>query len=264
MEFSSGLYSGSAPHAPEGFTTLSSMGVKTIISVDGALPDVPGARLRGIRYVHLPIGYHGMDDSQRLALARAVRDLPGSVYVHCHHGKHRSAAAAGAIAVTLGRATPEQMVSRMTLAGTSGHYPGLFACVKSATPASESELARADAHFPERAEPRGLVGAMIEIDAAHDRLALVEAAGWNVPREHPDLVPAAEAGRLADHFRLLMTNEHVGGRSANFAAGFEHAARLANDLEARLVSGSPARALLSEHFNLMTQSCRDCHAKHRD
>ncbi len=32
--------------------------------------------------------------------AKAVRDLPGKIYIHCHHGKHRSAAAAATACVT--------------------------------------------------------------------------------------------------------------------------------------------------------------------
>ena len=38
------VYSGSAPLGPEGFQTLAAWGVDTIISVDGARPDVETAR----------------------------------------------------------------------------------------------------------------------------------------------------------------------------------------------------------------------------
>lgn len=37
--FHEGFYSGSAPEGDEGFNTLASIGIKTIISVDGAIPE---------------------------------------------------------------------------------------------------------------------------------------------------------------------------------------------------------------------------------
>src|SRR5882757_8959774 len=82
------LFSGSSPEGEEGFRSLKEMGVLTVISVDGAKPDVARARKFGLRYVHIPIGYDGISRPQTLRLAKAVRDLPGSVYLHCHHGKH--------------------------------------------------------------------------------------------------------------------------------------------------------------------------------
>src|SRR5262245_3191207 len=88
------LLSGGAPDGDQGFASLQKMGVKTVISVDGARPDVERARKFGLRYVHLPIGYDGVPTEQGLKIARAVRDLPGLVFLHCHHGKHRSPAAA--------------------------------------------------------------------------------------------------------------------------------------------------------------------------
>src|SRR5262245_18100801 len=55
--YASGLISGGVPEGHEGLETLHAMGVKTIVSVDGATPDVEGARKLGMQYVHLPISY---------------------------------------------------------------------------------------------------------------------------------------------------------------------------------------------------------------
>src|SRR4051794_20430730 len=49
------LYSGSSPEGDEGFRSLCEWGVRTVISVDGAAPDVERARRFGLRYVHLPV-----------------------------------------------------------------------------------------------------------------------------------------------------------------------------------------------------------------
>src|SRR5262245_27751574 len=115
VAFHPGFVSGSAPDGDAGFDTLRAMGVKTIISVDGAQPEVAQAQARGIRYIHLPIGYNGFDEQRRLQLVRATRDAmkDGPVYIHCHHGKHRSAGAAATIAASLGWESPEQGVDRM-------------------------------------------------------------------------------------------------------------------------------------------------------
>src|SRR5687768_16523197 len=51
------VISGAQPEGEASFRALGELGVKTIISVDGAQPDVAGAKQFGMRYVHLPIGY---------------------------------------------------------------------------------------------------------------------------------------------------------------------------------------------------------------
>lgn len=51
-----------------------------------------------------------------------------------------------------------------------------------------------DANFPEVSRPDDVVAAMVVIDNAFEHLKAIEAAGWSVPKDHPDLVPAAEAG----------------------------------------------------------------------
>ena len=95
------LLSGSVPEGDTGFQTLQKLGVKTIITVDGAKPEVERAEKFGMRYVHLPIGYDGVPADQGWRLAKAVRDLPGLIYIHCHHGQHRSPAAAVVIKLCL-------------------------------------------------------------------------------------------------------------------------------------------------------------------
>ena len=96
------MISGGQPDGEAGFRELRDLGVKTIVSVDGAKPDVELAKKYGLRYVHLPHGYDGISDVRLKELAKAVRDLPGTIYIHCHHGKHRSPAAAAAACVVVG------------------------------------------------------------------------------------------------------------------------------------------------------------------
>src|SRR5438045_3688915 len=66
VAYAPGLYSGAAPEGPAGFDALRALGVTTIISVDGAAPELDPAKSRGMRYIHLPIGYNGMDRERTL------------------------------------------------------------------------------------------------------------------------------------------------------------------------------------------------------
>lgn len=259
-----GLYSGSAPDGDAGFESLAALGIRTIISVDGAAPDVAAARRRGIRYVHLPIGYNGMERERTLEMARAVRELPGPIFIHCHHGKHRSAGAAGAVAVTLGLLTQEQALQRMKVSGTSPSYPGLFRCVTTAAAADAQELAQTSGEFPEIFATTSLVQSMVEMDAAFDRLALIQESGWKTPPNHPDLVPAAEAGRLADSFRTLQQLQSCRARGSEFLKLLQEGAELASTLETGLTEPRASSAELQITRERLGQSCKRCHAKFRD
>jgi hypothetical protein len=271
VAFAPDVLSGSVPEGDAGFDSLKAWGVLTIISVDGAVPDIERAKSRGMRYVHLPIGYHGFDEPRKLELARAVRDLPRPVYIHCHHGKHRSAGAAGTVAVTIGWMTPEQAVARMKVAGTAPSYPGLYRCAADAVKVADATLASARADFPEVSRPAGLVKGMVDIDLTWDNLKAVQKAGWAVPSDHPDLVPAAEAGRLADTLRLLCEDTTVKAKPAEFQALMSRNAAEAQSLEdllAKFAAGARPSPDDAERLNAIAAqiaaTCKACHATYRD
>jgi protein tyrosine phosphatase (PTP) superfamily phosphohydrolase (DUF442 family) len=263
------LLVGSAPDDDRGFQSLKSLGVRTIISVDGARPDAAAARRAGLRYIHLPIGYNGMDRDRTLQIAAAIRDAQaenpgGPVYVHCHHGKHRAAGAAAAAAVTLGELTNDQATGKLRVSGTSPSYPGLFACVAAAAPAAAAQLDAIDTGaFPEVAPTTSLVQAMVLIDETLDRLTLIAAAGWSAPTDHPDLVPGAEASTLADLLRDLDHAPYLRSRPEGFREMMSAAAAEAKHLEADLMSAAPG-STLSERLGALSRSCTACHARYRD
>lgn len=271
VAFAPDVLSGSVPEGDAGFDSLKAWGVLTVISVDGAVPDLERAKSRGIRYVHLPIGYHGFDEARKLELARAVRDLPRPVYIHCHHGKHRSAGAAGAAAVTLGWLAPEQAVARMKVAGTAPSYSGLYRCTAEAVKVTDAALSSARAEFPEVSRPAGLVKGMIDVDLTWDHIKAVQKAGWTVPADHPDLVPAAEAGRLADTLRLLREDASVKTKPAEFQALMARNAEQAQSLEdllAKFAADARPSPEDAERLNAIasqiTATCKACHAAFRD
>ena len=191
------LWSGSGPDGEEAFAELERMGIRTIISVDGAVPEVALAQKHGLRYVHLPVGYYGIPRGRVLELAKAVRDLPGPVYVHCHHGRHRGPAAAAAIRLCLDPDyTPEQAEQYLKEAGTDPHYAGLFGLPRTLKRPTREELDRLPNDFPAVARVPDLAQRMVEIDARWDKLKAAKEAGWPESGES-----AGEALLLVEAYR---------------------------------------------------------------
>lgn len=259
-----GLYSGPSPVEAHDFEELKKLGVKTIISVDGARPELELAKAEGMRYVHIPVGYHGVSRDQTLAIARAINDLPGPVYVHCHHGKHRGPTAVATAAIALGRINTEQALAFMAVAQTAPSYTGLWQCAREMSVVELSELEAAPADFPEVAPVGDMVTAMVEVDERSDHLKAVEKAAWGVPPEHPDLAPVAEAARLVDIYRSLAELESVRTRHAELPALFEKAAAEAKALETLLEGPTVDATKAAAAFKAVSQSCKDCHKAHRD
>jgi Swiss Army Knife protein, DSP-PTPase phosphatase domain len=263
------VLSGSAPDGDVGFDALQAMGVRTIVSVDGAVPALDKANARGLRYVHLPIGYNHIDRERILELAKAVqmareRAPSAPVYIHCHHGKHRSASASAAVAVTLGFLTPEEALLRMKVSGTATNYEGLYRCVAAARPATSEELTAVRGDFPTVWKTTGLVRTMVEINDRFEHIENIQHAGWTTPDDHPDLVPAAEAGRLADLFRALVDDQRVKAKPATFRKSLVEASKHAEALERGLIRGEFSVVASSQQLRLIADSCKNCHARHRD
>ncbi len=269
VAFGPGLLSGSAPDEDEGFETLQAMGVKTIISVDGATPASDKAADHGIQYVHLPIGYDGADSQRALELSKAVKialekDPSSPVYIHCHHGKHRSASASAVVAVTLGFLTRNEALARMKTSGTAADYRGLFRCVSAARLARQEELAAISNDFPTVWKTSGLIKTMVAIDNRYEHLKAIERAGWITPDDHPDLVPSAEAGSLADHLRNLYGDDCVKAKPDGYRALLVKTSKQAESIEGALIEGRDSPAELSKQFREITASCKECHARYRD
>ena len=93
-------------------------------------------------------------------------------------------------------------------------------------------------------------------------LRTIEAAGWTTPTQHPDLVPAAEAGRLADLLRSLGESDDAKGKPPEFRRWLVDAATHSADLEAVLLAASSAPAApaeLSEQLKVIAERCDTCH-----
>lgn len=257
------VLSGGGPQ-DDGFATLKKLGVRTVISVDGARPDVEEARRQGLRYVHLPISYDGVPREQALRIARAVRDLPGLVYIHCHHGKHRSPAAAVAVRRSLdGTCSAATATALLKQAGTSPGYTGLYAAVHEFEALAPAELDAVSADFPEVTPPAGMVQHMVEIEVRWDHLNAIRRAGWKVPPEHPALDPAHEALIFREAYREAARLPET-QRTAELLRWLEEAEQDAQALEDALRAKTVDTAAAEKSFQRSAAACKQCHARYRD
>ena len=202
FRLSENIVSGGEPHGEDALKKIADMGVKTVLSVDGKIPDQATAAKYGLRYVHVPIQYSGIDASERLRIAKTFREMEGPFYVHCFHGKHRGPAAAAIGRVVLDCAPREQAVAEMRQwAGTSKKYKGLYETIaRTALPSAEDTAAFAW-DFPPAHEFKGFRHAMIEISRIYDHLESLDKRNWVVDPNHPDLNAANETAMLLAAFQ---------------------------------------------------------------
>lgn len=263
------VISGGLPDGDAGFAELKALGVKTVISVDGAKPDVEQAKKHGMRYVHLPHGYDGIPEARAKELAKAVRDLEGPVYIHCHHGKHRSPAAAVVACVSAGLIPPDGATSILHAAGTSPNYRGLYQSAESARTFEKKLLDELEAEFPAVAPIPPMAEAMIGIEHAHDHLKAFAMNDWRKLEKHPDLEPAHEALLLREHFTELMRTEAAQSESEGFQkllAEGETAAQSLEDAVRAWQENETPEAAASAKLALETvnKNCAACHKTYRD
>jgi protein tyrosine phosphatase (PTP) superfamily phosphohydrolase (DUF442 family) len=262
------LISGSAPDGEGGFEELRRLGVRTIISVDGARPDADLARKFGMRYVHLPVGYDDIAPQEGRALAKALDELEGPIYLHCHHGKHRSAAALAVACVINGQLRPQQAESVLLTFGTGENYRGLWASARAARPLAAAELSNIRVDYVPAARVPPLAEAMVSIDETWERLKLAEKSAWQSPPVHPDVDPAHEALQLMEKLRELGRTPAVAARPADFKEGLarsEEAARVLHEsLAARAARNDAGPAEAAPAMKTISNACSACHAKYRD
>jgi len=261
------VLSGGQPEGEAAYQELQALGVKTVISVDGARPEVDLAKKYGLRYVHLPHGYDGVPEPRVKELARAVRDLPGPVYIHCHHGKHRSPAAATVACVSTGLLSSSQAFVVLKTAGTSENYRGLYQSAESARLLESHLLDELPGVFPETAALPPMAEAMVAIEHHFDRLKKFSTSGWKFDPEHPALTPAHEALLLREQYTELLRTEEVRKRPDEFQRILRDGEAAALELESLLRNESPddmTAKRAATVFLILTQGCSTCHKTFRD
>ncbi|QDT06491.1 hypothetical protein K227x_49010 [Rubripirellula lacrimiformis] len=284
------LISGGLPDGEAGFVALKDMGVRTIICVDGAIPDVETANRFGLRYVHLPHGYDGIDPSRIMELAKAITELPGPVYVHCHHGKHRSPAAAAAACITAGRMTGTQGQAFLKTAGTSPDYRGLYSSVAASRPVSPIQLEQLNVQFTSIAPVPEMAAAMVELEHTFTALTSLASNQWKAPASHPDLDARHQALLLREHFTEMLRVDTSTPHTADFDRWLQRSIDRSVDLEKLLKqraeaippaanpdTAQPAIAAdkaptqvgeldlqIDRLMNSIRSDCKACHRRFRD
>ncbi|MCA9101389.1 MAG: cytochrome c [Planctomycetales bacterium] len=263
------VISGGLPEGDAAFAELEQLGVKTIISVDGAKPDVQAAARHGLRYVHLPHGYDGIPEERGRELAKAVRELDGPIYIHCHHGKHRSPAAATVACVSTGLLPANEAVAVLKLAGTSPNYRGLYESAERARRLEDALLDELYVEFQSVVEIPPLAEAMVALEHTNDHVKAIAAADWRTPADHPDLDPAHEALLLREHFTEMLRVDEVRSQPEEFQAMLRESEESARRLETALRRWQPAAGVappeaVTAPFARITANCKACHEKYRD
>ena len=259
------IISGALPEQEASFAELQAIGVKTILSVDGMRPDVPMAKKFGMRYVHLPNGYDGIPPERVLELAKAIRDLPKPIYVHCHHGKHRSPAAVAAACRTLGLITPEQALDTLKLAGTNPGFRGLFESVRQSQPAANSILDSMKLDFQEISPVPPMAEMMVSIDLAMSELIAAKKKNW--PKWDKSATDAlmlkehmVELGRLEDSQARGKEFQQLLDESVLLSGSLENELRRAYDGQVTADSGTKSSSLLAR----VEDNCVRCHEQFRN
>ncbi len=197
------IFSGSEPDGKVGFDSLKNLGIKTIVSVDGAKPKTDFARESGMRYIHIPIGYDGISQQAGAMLAQLVTEATGPIYIHCHHGKHRGPAAAAVACLAAGSVDRRGAQKILEQAGTSKDYAGLWRDVQEYTVPDASDVLPP---LVEVADVGSLATAMADIDRIFDNVKRLRAAEWKAPVDHPDLDASHEALMLQESFHEAARN----------------------------------------------------------
>ncbi len=258
------ILSGAQPEGDEGFQVLQKLGIKTIISVDGATPDVDSAHRFGMKYVHLPFGYDGVPAAQGQAIAKALRDLPGPIYIHCHHGKHRSAAGVAVACVYNGMLPPSEAENVLKTWGTGANYKGLWADARNARPLPAGELDSLHVTYVEKAKIPAMAASMVQADYHMDNLKDMSKSAWQPIAAHPGLDASNEALLLEETFTEIGRTNDATSHTEDFQKQLANAAKQARALSEMLRSPMHNPADADKAVKQLNQSCLSCHAQYRD
>lgn len=253
------IWSGAVPEGDAAFAALTERGIRTVVCVDGARPDVEAAERHGLRYIHVPIGYDGIDAPAAMQIAAVMERTDGPVYFHCHHGKHRGpAAAALALRIETG-CSVEAAYALMELADTDPIYEGLWRDVAGPLPYLDPA---APPILRPVAEVADFTAAMAQLDRDWDRVKALRTAGWRAPADHPDLAPAKEARILAETLAAAraLAPEGLAAEEA-FARRIRAAGDDALALATALERGDAQAADAS--YERLKRGCLGCHDEYR-
>ncbi len=263
------IISGSEPHGEAAFQRLRELGVRTVISVDGKVPDVEMAKKYGMTYVHIPIQYKGIHHEALLRLAKSFRELKAPFYVHCFHGRHRGPAAAAVGRILLDQVSRQEAIAEMRQwFGTSSKYEGLYEQIARGPMPSADESRNLEWDFESAHPVKGIAGAMVPISRSHDALKKLVRRKWQVDPAHPDIDPVNEAIILKQSFERMLKMDEITGGPADQRAGIQHSVDLSRQLHSHLVrlkaGDSSAAGEATRTMKALKKECASCHKTYRN
>ena len=268
------IISGAEPVGVESFEELRALGVHTILSVDGKVPDHETAAQYGLRYVHVPIQYSGITEDELAKISKTFRELEGPFYVHCFHGKHRGPAAAAIGRVALDGVPRDQAIAEMRQwCSTSSKYEGLYKAVAVAEIPTASQTRAYPFDFEPAHKLTGIRAGMIAMPRTWDKLKELEKNDWRVDPEHPDVVPLQEAVQLHQLYSSLCDLDELKSKPEDYRGWMEQGRAASERLQRALSSCSQDEDVFAagewrtealEAYELIADSCSSCHAVYRD
>jgi protein tyrosine phosphatase (PTP) superfamily phosphohydrolase (DUF442 family) len=261
-KWSDKIAQGGQPAGEVAFRNLAAMGYRTIVSVDGARPDVAMATKYGLHYVHVPFGYDGVPKSAQTRIVKAVESADGPVFIHCHHGVARGPAGAIIARVAVDGISGEEAAKELKESGCSDHYAGLYRDVAAAVAPTAAELAAVPSVLPEYVSPGTLAEQMALLDRTWARVGAAKTASWAAPAGRADVVPSSEARVLWEHFREIGRLGDIENHGPEFLTNLQKAEDAGHALEDALDKGDKDAA--TKNFGVIKQTCDACHARWRD
>jgi len=268
LRLSEDIVSGSEPHGEDAFRILQEKGIRTILSVDGKVPDAGLAEKYGMKYVHVPIQYKGISDAEVARIAKTFREQEGPFFVHCFHGKHRGPAAAEIGRLVLDGISRETAIAEMRQwCGTAESYEGLYRTVAYAEIPDERATHALRWDFPAASPLEGIAGAMVLVSRADDHIKALSKNAWQPDPGHPDVDPLNEAAKLADLFARAVELEEVADQPADFRQWIQDSkVQSAALLEAVRAVRAGAGTIVGADgaYKELAKTCTACHDIYRN
>lgn len=271
IHVSDGVFSGAVPDGERAFAELQKLGIKTVISVDGMKPNVELAASFGLKYVHLPHGYDGIASQRLMEISKAISELPKPVYVHCHHGKHRSPAATAAACIMLNWIDRESGLKVLSVAGTNPNFRGLVQAVEESKPIDPNTIKRMSIDFKPVSEIAPLTEQMVVMDQLFEKIGngIDRFVGLDVKQTDSstkNVSMSSNQAQLADTALLLSESYIELSRTsqdakAEYLQFLEHGRDLSVRLETAL-RRNPSQA--KQSWTQLKDNCNRCHQKFRD
>ena len=255
-----GIFSGGTPDSEPGYAFLANLGIKVLVCVDSAKPDVEMAQKYGMRYVHIPIEYSEVSEHALLSLKRLIKDYSKElIYIHCHHGRHRGPTMAAMALLERTSCSIDRALNVLEVAGTSLDYPGLWRDVRHWKESESDNLPELHSVAP----LESFSATMAILDRNFDRIKLLRLNDWEVPESHPDLVVARE---LQQSIELLRASKKQTPdewySNKDFNLRMEEAIQYAEELAIAVENKKSVAA--KNLYEDLKSSCSHCHRKYRN